>query len=236
MTTEKRKEYNKRYRETHREELLEKRREYKKKHREELNAYARQYRQDNLEKIRKQENDAYHRRRNEDPEKIREQRRQSALREDERNPGVKKERQSRFYENHPERKKGYSDKYCKTKKGRANQLKNSYIGKDADKGFSTDQNIDEKWILENLFNSSCIYCSDSNWEHLGADRVDNSKPHTPDNCVCSCGLCNMERSNKYSVEEFKEYRKTHPRQLGGSIEKSWEIVEQNGVQVIKKKN
>ena len=233
MTKEERREYNKKYWAEHKKELSERSKEYKKQHRDELNAHARQYRQDNLEKIRMQEKEAYHRRRNEDPEKIREQRRQYALREEERNPGANKKRQNRFYENHPERKKEYSDKYCKSKKGRANQLKTSYNRKDKEKGFSVDQNIDKNWIINNIFTSKCIYCGDDDWTHLGADRIDNDKPHTPDNVVCSCFVCNCERSDKYTVEEFKAYRQIHPRTL--EQQKSFEIAEMNGIKVIKKR-
>lgn len=67
--------------------------------------------------------------------------------------------------------------------------------------------------MENIFTSKCIYCGDDNWEHLGCDRKDNSKPHTSDNIVCACGICNAERSDNYTVEEFIQYRKLHPRSI-----------------------
>lgn len=147
-----------------------------------------------------------------------------------------REQKKQWRENNKDRVSEQAEKYRSTKKCRAKDLKHSYSQKDFNKGFPVDQNITADWIMENIFTSKCIYCGDDDWTHLGADRIDNNKPHTPDNCVCACGLCNFERADKYSVEEFKEYRKTHPRKLGGSIEKSWEIVEQNGVRVIKKKN
>ena len=139
------------------------------------------------------------------------------------------------YGKHREGEKERVKQYRSTQRGRANNIKTTYIHCDKKRGFSTDQNIDEDWIMENIFNSSCIYCGDNDWTHLGADRIDNTKGHTPDNCVCACGLCNSDRNDNFTVEEFKEYRRTHPRKLGGGIEKSWEIVEQNGVRVIKKK-
>ena len=112
----------------------------------------------------------------------------------------------------------------------------NYSRDDKNRGLSVDQNIDRDWIIKNIFTSKCIYCGDDDWKHLGADRIANNKPHTPDNVVCACRLCNMERANRYSVEEFKEYRKLHPRNLGNGIEKSWEIGKENGVTVLKKKN
>ena len=83
---------------------------------------------------------------------------------------------------------------------------------DKNKGYDTTSNITPQWIEENLFSdgSKCIYCGDNNWKHLGADRIDNTKPHTPDNVVCSCAICNYERQNRFTVEEFIKYRKEHP--------------------------
>ena len=125
--------------------------------------------------------------------------------------------------------------YRRTSKiAKSYSLYKNYKRDDTMRNRPTEQNIDAKWIIENIFNSSCVYCGDDDWTHLGADRIDNSKPHTPDNVVCACGICNMDRSDKYSVEEFKEYRQTHPRSLDVD-EKSWEIVEMEGIKVIKKK-
>ena len=124
-------------------------------------------------------------------------------------------------------------RYLSTKEGKAMQLKNRYVALDRKKGFDVSNNADDSYILENIINSKCIYCGDSDWTHLGCDRIDNSKPHTEDNIVCSCGICNSERQGKrMSVEEFVEYRKTHPRVL--SFKLPQQIVEINGVRVIKK--
>jgi len=95
---------------------------------------------------------------------------------------------------------------------RANALSQDYRYADTDRGFDASQNVDGPWIEENIFATKCIYCGDGRWEHLGCDRIDNSKPHTADNVVCSCGICNVEREGrKMSVAEFVEYRKTHHR-------------------------
>ena len=45
---------------------------------------------------------------------------------------------------------------------------------------------------------------------MGADRIDNSKSHTKDNCVCACWSCNARRNgggggggqNKKSVVQY----------------------------------
>src|SRR5690606_33775894 len=95
-------------------------------------------------------------------------------------------------------------------KVRACRLVYNYNFADQRSGYDTKDNVTYIWIMENIFTSSCVYCGDSDWEHLGCDRIDNSKPHTPENCVCACGICNIERSDRCTVEEFKQYRETHP--------------------------
>ena len=103
-----------------------------------------------------------------------------------------------------------SKEYQKTKHGRAVHLVSLYKWSDKvtnREGFD----LTPEWIEENIFTSSCVYCGDSDWEHLGCDRIDNTKPHTPDNCVCACGICNIEKADKYSVDEFKTYRLHNPR-------------------------
>ena len=44
-----------------------------------------------------------------------------------------------------------------------------------------------------FWNDGCCYCGETDWHKLGADRIDNSKPHSKENCVCACEKCNVER-------------------------------------------
>lgn len=159
-----------------------------------------------------------------------------------------KESQRLFNEKHPERRTEISKKfrechkekrsleysnYRKTMAGRASALYRNYVQHDSKAGREKGT-ITQKWIIEHIFSSKCVYCGDDNWKHLGADRIDNSKPHNPENCVCSCGICNVERAGKkMSFEEFIEYRKEHPIILG--IPKYDNIVEVDGKKVIRKK-
>ncbi len=107
----------------------------------------------------------------------------------------------------------YRLKHRQTKEGRATYCSSNYKEYDKKSGFDTSNNISSKWIVDNIFSGQkCVYCGDQDWTHLGCDRIDNSKPHTEDNVVCSCGLCNIERADKYTVEEFKKYRSLHPRE------------------------
>lgn len=127
--------------------------------------------------------------------------------------------------------KEYMKDYRKTIEYRASDLCSRYRKFDANKGFDIG-NVTPKWVLENILNSKCVYCGDSNWEHLGCDRIDNTKPHDIDNLVCCCGVCNIERADRYTMEEFIEHRKTHPRDE--KPQKLEKIVEINGKKVIRK--
>lgn len=89
------------------------------------------------------------------------------------------------------------------KRDKAQKLKARYIDLDKKK-FGVGNDLDVDWIVENIINSKCEYCDESNWNKLGCDRIDNSKPHTKDNVICSCGRCNVVRGNKFSVEDMKE--------------------------------
>lgn len=91
--------------------------------------------------------------------------------------------------------------------GRANCLTGRYRQTDKQKGFlNIDNQVDSNFILNNIFTKSCIYCGESDWKKLGCDRIDNSKPHTIDNVVCSCWDCNHER-NAMNFDEFMAMKK-----------------------------
>ena len=96
--------------------------------------------------------------------------------------------------------------YHHTQGGRAHNLVKLYrkVDLQTNRGICT---LDRPWIIEKIFNSSCVYCGESNWEKLGCDRIDNRLPHTPENVVCSCTDCNKTRQcKKMTVEEFKAYK------------------------------
>lgn len=85
--------------------------------------------------------------------------------------------------------------YRKSKKGRANSLINAY--RQSDKKHNRGEcTLTAEWIVENIFISKCYYCGESDWAKLGADRIDNSKPHTPDNVVPCCAECNIKKIGK----------------------------------------
>ena len=111
-------------------------------------------------------------------------------------PEIKQKSQRNYRESHKEEIK----KYNTSKEGRASHQAVTYKTQDLrhNRGVST---ITQKWILENIYNNKCIYCKCDDWRELGCDRIDNNKPHTPENVVCSCRKCNAKRGKK-SFEEF----------------------------------
>lgn len=97
-------------------------------------------------------------------------------------------------------KKEYDERYRSTKKGRAQNLVCRY--RQSDKMYGRDEClITAQWIIDNIFNGqTCVYCGETDWHKLGCDRIDNTKPHTPDNVVCSCGKCNIKKGRRTYFE------------------------------------
>mgnify|MGYP003292152221 CR=1 FL=1 len=95
--------------------------------------------------------------------------------------------------------------YRYTPKGRASHLANDYKRIDKEKGFDVSGNISTNYILKHIFTQPCYYCGIKDWREIGADRIDNSKPHTPDNVLPCCGKCNIVRSDRMSVAEMKAF-------------------------------
>ena len=128
------------------------------------------------------------------------------------NKSLLAEKSKIYRQDNKEKVKAYKEGYYKTKMGRASFINLRYNQEDKKRGFNISNNVSSKWIVDNIFSGQkCVYCGDQDWTHLGCDRKDNNKPHTADNVVCACGLCNIERGNNYTVEEFKQYRPLHPR-------------------------
>ena len=223
---EQNRERDKQYKLAHKEHISAQGKIYRQEHKEEIIEYRKKYYIENVDRI-KEWHKVYNER-NRDTILARKKR----YRENnkgpiaeyqkewrKRNPGYIANYLKEYYIKHPEvaernrnKTKEYYKKNYYTKESRSNYLVNAYssIDKKAGRGECT---LTRDWIINNIFNSSCIYCGDSDWRHLGCDRIENNLPHTPENCVCSCGICNIERADRFTVSEFVEYRKTHPREL-----------------------
>lgn len=93
------------------------------------------------------------------------------------------------------RKERYS-----TKEGRARHLIQAYRqqDKEGNRGQCT-LTVEE---LVSIIDCGCKWCGEKDWRKLGADRIDNSKPHTFENCVCSCLHCNAGRERQKVVLQY----------------------------------
>ena len=182
-----RREYNKRYCQKHKDEITA----YKAAHKAERAEYMAKYYQDNKEKIDSQ--NAEWRKNN--PTYRTEY--YQANKEVEKDKAIK-----RYYANKDAILEQKLNKRS-TPLGRASVLINNYIKHDR------KQNRDEctltpEWIVDNIFSKPCHYCGETDWTKIGCDRIDNSKPHTPDNVVPCCDKCNCKRGRKDYEEFIKE--------------------------------
>ena len=229
---ERRKEYCREYWKRNKEKLSAQNKERYIADRDRRLEALKQYRKEHGEEVRQKDREYYAR----NAEKKREQKRQSRLNNKEQTKIISKRyrethketvkgRLKAYYENNRERlldyAKEYRDtnrdtrikkqrEYFSTKKGRAKNILAQYKRKDMSLGLET--NITDEWIIKNIFSGQkCVYCGENDWKRLGCDRIDNSVGHTEDNCICACGLCNIERGDRMGVEEFKQYRQLHPR-------------------------
>lgn len=98
--------------------------------------------------------------------------------------------------------KQYKKEYYSRMIGRAIRLASHYRREDLKHGRG-ESTLTPEWIVENIFTSKCYYCGETDWTKLGCDRIDNDKPHTPDNVVPCCAECNRKRGTM-NFEEFKK--------------------------------
>lgn len=141
------------------------------------------------------------------------------------------EKMKEWRESHREENAEYKKQYRQTPKGRAQYLTDNYNQSDKEKGLNICNNITSDYLTKLISPGECVYCGNSDWKALGADRINNDLPHTPDNVVCACGVCNIERQwTHMSVEEFKEYRKEHP-----ILSARWAALEKSEVGALKKR-
>lgn len=180
---EKRKEYDKLYRKKYRSS-----KKVKEKRKEESNAYY----ENHKEEIKKKLKEKYA----ENPKPILERCKQWK----EKKPNYMKT----YREEHKEEISEYTKEYSKTPIGRAHNLLSSYRANDK-KHQRGECTLSSQWIIDNIFNSKkCHYCKrEFNWDELGCDRIESSKPHTEDNVVPCCKECNTKKGSM-SYEEFKQ--------------------------------
>lgn len=103
---------------------------------------------------------------------------------------------------HKSRMKIYNKKnYAENRNG---SLIRAYKKLDKKRGFTCD--LTEDWFANNITAQPCTYCGTTE-RPIGADRIDNDKGHTQDNCIPCCKICNKVRNNIFTVEEMKKLGK-----------------------------
>lgn len=106
-----------------------------------------------------------------------------------------KEYKKQYYQNNKRKISEKYKEYYSTKLGRALKLIGSY--KHNDEHFRRgDCTLTAEWVIDNIFAKSCVYCGENDWLKLGCDRIDNDKPHTPENVVPCCAECNRKRGQR----------------------------------------
>ena len=191
---EKRKKYNREYYLNNSENLIQKQKEYNDTNRERINEKRREYNRTHQEELKE------HYQKNKD--KYREWHKEYYENNKERIREYNHTYYKEYYLKNKEKKSEYKKQRYETKEGRAQVLFEAYRKFDRNKGLQ-GFNLSSEYIATHIFNSSCVYCGESDWHKLGCDRIDNTKAHTPDNVVCACASCNAQRSDKWTVEEFK---------------------------------
>ena len=108
-------------------------------------------------------------------------------------------RDKAYRDTHKDEIKEWKDNYHNTEIGRAKERIRSY--KREDKIHNRGECTLTVEDLVEMWKNGCIYCGETDFKLLGADRIDNDKPHTKDNCVPCCSQCNLERQKK----DFKTF-------------------------------
>lgn len=78
-----------------------------------------------------------------------------------------------------------------TLNGRAKMLLHGYKKEDL-KNNRGECTLTAEWIIDNIFTKPCAHCGKTGWKVIGCNRLDNSKPHTPDNVEPCCKECNSK--------------------------------------------
>ena len=127
----------------------------------------------------------------------------------------KKEYFKQYYLKHKEKILNNTRNYRNTPIGRAVNLIGGYKEKDT-KYNRGDCTLTADWIVENIFSGQkCVYCGESDWKKLGCDRIDDSLPHTPENCQPCCFKCNDKKPKTNLWKPVLQYDKE------GNLVKEW---------------
>lgn len=167
----------KEYYETHKKEILEKAKKYRETHKKERSEYQKKYYQNHKEKMIEYQNDYRAEHREE-----------------------KNKKQIEYASSKREDLAQWQKDYRKTKIGRAKSLILRYKQNDL-KNNRGDCTLTPEQLIQ-LWDNGCYWFGEKDWHKLGADRINNEKAHTLENCVCACKSCNDKRGTM-SFDDFK---------------------------------
>ena len=111
-----------------------------------------------------------------------------------------KEDHKQYYLEHREEILAKRKAYQSTKEGKLKKMIQAY--KQQDKESNRGETTLTYEELLSLIEQGCHWCGEKDWHKLGADRIDNTKPHTIDNVVCSCLHCNSGRERQKAVVQY----------------------------------
>jgi len=84
-------------------------------------------------------------------------------------------------------------------KDKASKMCSAYRTTDRKKHLNCD--LDAMWLIENILKKKCFYCGTD--EFIGCDRIDNAKGHTKENVIPCCYVCNVVRSDNFTISEMQ---------------------------------
>lgn len=133
----------------------------------------------------------------------------------------KREYDRKYYLLKREQIRDQQKEYYQTPMGRAQALVNGY--KQADKKANRGEcTLTPQWIIDNIFTKKCAHCDKSGWQIIGCNRLDNSRPHTPDNVEPCC----FEHNNELNGVELS--KKVYQYTLSGELVKVWKSTQECG--------
>lgn len=110
----------------------------------------------------------------------------------------------KYQSKHRQEQRDRVNAYHNSISGRVTNLYTSYRQYDI-RYLEEEPQLTRAQLLAKLEGAKCVYCGCDDIIVLGLDRVNNSKPHSVWNTVCSCRKCNVSRNRK-SFEDYLAYR------------------------------
>ncbi len=83
---------------------------------------------------------------------------------------------------------------------KASRMISAYKCKDKKRNWPICAELTIEWMIENILKKACTYCGST--QFVGADRIDNAKPHHVGNMIPCCVRCNTVRGAHFTYEQM----------------------------------